>query len=318
MIDTSKDGPLSRLLAERRPLVLDGAIGTELERRGVNAALPLWSAAALLTDPAAISAIHRDYVAAGADLLSTTTFRTTARTFRRAGGPDRSAALTALAVQLAREAAAGARDRTVLVAGSMGPLEDCYRPDLVPDDDEIRREQGEHARRLAAEGCDFLFLETFGCIREAHIACEEALSTGKEVLVSVVCRPEGTLYSGETLQAAVDDIAPLGPAGMGINCLQPEYLSAAYRTLRTAVRGRTGTSRMATVVYANVGHPGKETSGRLECRVTPDHYGRWAAGMAKEGADVIGGCCGTTPAHIRAVADALAKFPLRHQEGATA
>jgi S-methylmethionine-dependent homocysteine/selenocysteine methylase len=309
--------PLADLLAARAPLVLDGAIGTELERRGVAAGLPLWSAAPLLSDPEAIGAVHRDYVDAGVDILCTATFRTTARTFRRAGLPDRSAECTALAVRLARASTANA-GRTVLVAGSMGPLEDCYRPDLVPPEAEVRREQAEHARRLADAGVDFLFLETFGTIREAAIACEEAVRTGRETLVSFVCRPDGRIYSGEPLDDAVAALAPLGPAGVAINCLQPPYLLAAVSSLRQLLLRVPGGSEYALGAYANVGRVGEESSGRLVCDIAPVEYGAWAERFVEAGATIVGGCCGTTPDHIRAVSHRLAALRARPTEGARA
>jgi homocysteine S-methyltransferase len=108
-------GPLQRLLSTGRPLLLDGALGTELEARGVACALPLWSANALVGDIEPLRLLHREYCASGVDLLTTDTFRTTGRTFRKAGLPDRSAELTALAVRLAREAARDAGGRSVLV-----------------------------------------------------------------------------------------------------------------------------------------------------------------------------------------------------------
>ena len=93
-------GSFRRLLETRGPLILDGAMGTELQRRGVDIGLPLWSANALVAAPDIVLQIHRDYIAAGADIITTNTFRTTPRAFRNAGLPDRSAELTASAVHL--------------------------------------------------------------------------------------------------------------------------------------------------------------------------------------------------------------------------
>ena len=150
--------PLRARLVAGPPLLLDGALGTELERRGAPSALPLWSTHALLHRPALVQAIHREYVAAGAAVLTANTFRTQRRTLARAGLTEAAAALTARAVALARAAAAGADPAAdaVLVAGSAPPLEDCYRPDLVPDDAALAREHAEHARNLAAAGADLV------------------------------------------------------------------------------------------------------------------------------------------------------------------
>src|SRR4030095_8878688 len=115
-------GVLSKRFLERlatgRPLLLDAALGTELQRREANTTLPLWSARALMEDPELVWTIHGDEVAAGAEILTADTFRTHARTLARAGLAARSAELTALAVKLAHQAAA-APGREVFVAGSL-------------------------------------------------------------------------------------------------------------------------------------------------------------------------------------------------------
>jgi|TARA_B100000315_G_scaffold188911_1_gene178712 homocysteine S-methyltransferase len=114
-------------------LLLDGAMGTELLHRGVNVSLPLWSASAVEEAPEIVEQIHRDYMKAGADIITTNTFRTTTRTFLKIGAsPDearaRAKTSTNEAVRLAKKAASG----NVMVAGSIAPLEDCYAPELFP------------------------------------------------------------------------------------------------------------------------------------------------------------------------------------------
>jgi homocysteine S-methyltransferase len=163
------DSPLLVCLAAGRVLLLDGATGTELQRRGVDTGLPLWSARALVEAPDVLRAIHADYIAAGADIITTNTFRTHGRTLTRASLGERTRALTPLAVKIAREAAQQA-DLKIFVAGSMSPLEDCYSPQLVPPDGELWIEHAEMARDLAQAGCDLLLVETMNTIREAVIA----------------------------------------------------------------------------------------------------------------------------------------------------
>jgi homocysteine S-methyltransferase len=108
--------PFLQRLATGRPLLLDGATGTELQRRGVNTGLPLWSARALIEAPEVLRSIHADYINAGADIITTNTFRTKRRTLERAGIGSRARELTRLAVQIARDAAQSV-DRKIFVAG---------------------------------------------------------------------------------------------------------------------------------------------------------------------------------------------------------
>ncbi len=298
--------PLRTLLANRRPLILDGAMGTELQRRGVDTTLPLWSARALIDAQDAVLQIHREYLAAGADIITTNTFRTTSRTFDRAGLPDRSAELTRRAVDLARTACGAVSDRTVLIAGSLAPLEDCYRPDRVPPDHELAAEHREQASRLAEAGVDFLLLETFGTIREARAACTAAVATDKEVVLSLLCTPDGRLYSGEQLDDAVAAVLPLRPAGLAVNCVSARHIAVAFETLRTTFLGRTGlldvpdtSGSFPLGVYANAGVAGEEQNESMVRDVNPEEYAAFARQWIRAGAAIVGGCCGTTPDYIR-------------------
>ncbi len=290
--------PLATLLAKKRPLILDGAMGTELQRRGANTLLPLWSAEALVLSPALVRQVHVEYIAAGADIITANTFRTTRRTFVRTGLPDRSKRLTDIALALARQARDTYPQKETLIAGSVAPLEDCYRPELVPPRRALEEEHAELAGRLAEGGADFLLLETMGTIREAAAACKAAAATGKEVVVSFLCNEQGDLYSGEPLQDAIAAVKPFSPTALSINCVSPRVIDKALARLCAA-------SSLPFGVYANVGLPGKEHNEIMSCDVNEEEYTAFALRWVQEGAAIIGGCCGTTPAYITKLAEAL-------------
>jgi S-methylmethionine-dependent homocysteine/selenocysteine methylase len=282
------------------PLLLDGALGTELERRGAKAALPLWSARALLDRPELVEEIHREYAGAGAELLTANTFRTQRRTLAREGLAARAAELTRLAVELARRAARGAPQR-VLVLGSQPPLEDCFRPDLVPGDDALAREHGEHAESLAGAGADAILIETMNAAREAAAAARAASGAGAAFLASFRCGSRANaarLLSGEPLARGIEAVARFGPLCVGVNCVAPAALEPCLEEL-----ARSG---FAFHVYPNLGQPDPERGGAGE-DLTPEAFALLARGWVEAGAAVVGGCCGTTPAHIRALARALAR-----------
>jgi S-methylmethionine-dependent homocysteine/selenocysteine methylase len=287
---------LSQRLQSGRPVLLDGATGTELERRGIATRLPLWSAAALVHAPELVGQIHRDYASAGAEALTANTFRTQRRTLAREGLGDRAAELTALAVGLAREAAASA-DARPLVLGSDPPLEDCYRPDLVPDPASLEREHAEHCENLAAAGVDAILCETHNCLREACAAARAASATGLPVLVSFVCWEGATLLSGERLADAVLAVRALRPAALLVNCLPPSNVMACLPVLASA--------GLPFGVYANLGAPDDATGFRRSETVTPRDFAAAASGWVAAGARLVGGCCGTAPAHIEAIRKAL-------------
>jgi len=313
---------LLELLRANSPLILDGAMGTELQRRGTDTGLPMWSANALIARPDVVLQIHKDYLNAGADIITTNTFRTTRRTMRRANLPDRSLQLTRTAVELAQRAREECDNNSVLVAGSIAPLEDCYRPDLVPPDNDLRDEHTEIAERLSAAGVDFLLLETMNTIREAYAACEAAKKTGKEVVVSFVCNHCGELLSGESLSDAVKALAPLQPSAFSINCVSPRFLNAALKNLQSAIGPSFGRGLVPTVVgtdnlqssfsfgiYGNIGVPESRLHGwEFTHDTTPDQYALHARDWHRLGASIIGGCCGTTPEYIAGVAGVLGKL----------
>ncbi len=284
---------LGERLKRAAPLVLDGATGTELERRGAPTTLPLWSAGALLRSPELIRDIHRDYVEAGAEALTANSFRTQRRTLARHGLGERAASLTALAVELAREAARGARSRP-WVLGSDPPLEDCYRPDLVPDDADLAREHAEHCENLAAAGVDAILCETLNSLREARAAVRAASATGLPVLVSFVCWRGATLLSGESLAEAVAAVSALRPAALLVNCLPPANVAVCLGDL-----ARAG---LPFGAYANLGAPDAVTGFQHSEELSPQAFAACAELWVAAGARLVGGCCGTTPDHIREIA----------------
>ncbi len=290
-------GPdLCARLAEPTPLLLDGATGTELERRGVPCDLPLWSTHALLDCPDRVAAVHADYVAADAEALTANTFRTQRRTLARAGLGERARELTALAVRLARGAGAAA-GRPVFVLGSAPPLEDCYRPDLVPEAGALAREHAEHLENLAAAGVDGVLIETMNTLREARACAGAARDVGLPAIVSFVCGERARLLSGEPLGDALAALADLPRIAVGVNCLPPSRLPACVAVLRDSGQ-RFG-------VYANLGGPDDAAGPFRGEELTPDAFAELAAGWLGAGACYIGGCCGTGPAHIRALATRL-------------
>ena len=292
--------PLRSRLERGELILLDGALGTELERRGVATPLPLWSAGALLTAPDVVRAIHEDYIRAGSDLVTADTFRATPRAFGRAGRPGEAGRALDLAVSLLREArgrAGAARD--VLLAGAIAPLEDCYQPALAPPSETAEREHGLQATLLARAGVDVILVETMNTIGEARAAVRGAKPAGLPVLVSFICREEREILSGEPLVDAVRAVEELDPDAILVNCTPPDLVTRCLEEIaRTTVLPRGA--------YANAGTPDMETGvWRFDDRWSPERFAAAATAWVRGGAQIVGGCCGTTPAHIRAIRDAI-------------
>ncbi len=296
----------ARLAGDAGPLVLDGATGTELERAGLATGLPLWSTHALLEAPECVYRIHSAYLAAGAQIITANTFRTQRRTLARGQLGDADTRLTRLAVDLARLAVAAttpsnlpslatarepAHDRWV--AGSLPPLEDCYRPDLVPDDRALAEEHGRQADLLGEAGVDLILVETMNTIREARAAAEAASRTGLPFVVSFVAWDGATLLSGESLADAARAALALGAAAVGVNCLPIANLGAC----RQALEGLAA----PLLVSPNLGQPEPRTGFARDASNDPAGFPAAFAGWLDGSGVIVGGCCGTTPAHIAAL-----------------
>jgi methionine synthase I (cobalamin-dependent) len=273
-------------------------MGTELQRRGADTRLPLWSARALVDAPDVVREIHREEVEAGAEILTANTFRTHRRTLAKAGLAQRSAELSTRAIRLAREAA-GSLGRSVFVAGSIAPLEDCYRPDLVPDDAALEREHGEQAESLAAAGADLLLLETHNTIRELVAAARAAKATGLPFVASMVTDGHGRLLSGETIDDAVRALAPLEPDAIGINCVPARKLAGDLVKLAAAAPG------VPLAAYGNLGLPADDRGWAFTEELSPEEYAEIPKDWLAYGVRLVGGCCGTTPAYTAAVRYAI-------------
>jgi homocysteine S-methyltransferase len=280
-------------LAQPAPILLDGATGTELHRRGVDTGLPLWSANALLNEEGlcVLKQIHLDYLTAGAEILTANTFRTHRRALIASGNAGRALDLTRRAVNVAREAMLDfASPDPRFLAGSISTLEDCYQPALVPPDDELRAEHSERVQHLIECGVDLILIETMNSIREAAIAAKLAAVTGTPVIVSFVCDPMGNILSGESLSDAARELLPLGIAALGVNCGPTPYLITPLEELRAACP-----PDFPLIAYGNIGYADAAVGWINTDAEAPAAYCRHAEHWP---ARIIGGCCGTTPAHI--------------------
>ncbi len=279
-------------------VILDGAVGTELWGRGVSTSGALWSGNAVMDAPDVLAAIHRDYADAGATVHTAATFRTK----RRSAG-DRWEELTRRAVAIAREAVRSERRRQ-RIAGSIAPLEDCYRPDRAPTDRALLlREHGELARALADAGVDLLLAETFASPGEALVATEACVATGVETWVALTAGPDADLLTPDALADAAERCAAAGARAVLVNCV-PATKTLPY--VEALARRALGVPLGA---YANAGAREErigwvDSRDDKELRDGAERYAALARTWLAAGATIVGGCCGTGPAHVAALARA--------------
>ncbi|MGK4580021.1 homocysteine S-methyltransferase family protein [Kitasatospora sp. HPMI-4] len=293
-------------LGSDRPVLLDGAKGTELQRLGVAVTDPWWTTAALLTeaDRTRLAEIHRSYTRAGADLVTALTFRTNRRALQRAGaGEDRSRELVRTAVEVARSATDTAD--TPVLAASVTAVEDCYQPRLVPPDADLREEHGWLAARLAEAGVGLVLAETINSAREAVAVAAACTEQGLPVWVGFVCTSDGRLLSGESIGTAARQAAAAGAGAVLVNCSTPADTDAALEVLSADCPVPIG-------AYPNLEDRSDIADWVAVDRYVPVRFGpeEFAELMAERvrryGLSVVGGCCGSTPAHIAALRSRLA------------
>ncbi len=280
-------------------LILDGAMGSEIIRQGYNLPLPLWSATANIDCPEIVAAIHQEYIRAGADVITTNTFRTTTRSYLKGGLPRTAARRLARhslekAVQAARQAA----DGTCLVAGSIAPLEDCYQPGLFPGLSAAVPEFTELGTDLKMAGVDILLIETMGRIDETLAVLRATEPLNMERWISFILKDGQHLFGGELLSDALTILADFKIELVLLNCTAIGITTKGLQTLLTLWPGRWG-------VYPNLGTGKLVIDGKITSLITGDAFRTEIRRYIDLGANVIGACCGSRPAHIRIIRDLL-------------
>jgi len=305
-------------LAAGRVLLVDGGTGSELRRRGFALDARAWSAPAALTDFQLLRTIHSDYIAAGADVISTNTFAAASFVLETAGLGERAAEVVERAVAAAHEAR-DASGRDVAVAGSMSCLPPRFDPRGYPDAREESAAYREIADRLAAEGVDLIALEMLEDTEHAARACEAARATGLPVWLGVSCRlrDDGALVAYDfpetPLGRVLDALLPFAPEAVNVMHSPPGAVAPAIRSI--GARSRTvlgaypelegGITGFPTDRAATPGDSPRVSARATRATLSPTELAALASYWIGAGARIVGGCCGATPSHVRALRAAI-------------
>ncbi|HJT90326.1 MAG TPA: bifunctional homocysteine S-methyltransferase/methylenetetrahydrofolate reductase [Mycobacterium sp.] len=282
-----------------RVLVCDGAMGTMLHAAGnsLDRALPELN----LSNPDLVSTVHDSYVDAGVDLILTNTFGASRLRLAENGYGDVAAEINRVGVLLAREAA-NAAPKAVFVGGSIAPAVSAPLRQRIPAGEraEALREQ---AAALAEAGVDVLVLETFGYLDELLEAVRvTAEVTDLPILAQATFTTDGHTPGGETPREVATALTALPIAALGANCtVGPQRMLGIVEELRRA-------TTLPISAQPNAGLPRRTQGRRFEYSLDHDYFARYARRCVEAGASIVGGCCGTTPTHIRAVSAAVEQF----------
>src|SRR3984957_3094435 len=284
-----------------RPVLADGAMGTVLYARGIfiNRCYDDLN----LSDPGLILSIHEEYLQAGAEILETNTFGANKFRLTRHGLASKVAEINTAGVKLARQAVEHLKEKqagTAYVAGSIGPLGVRLEPLGKIGLDEARAAFAEQIRALADAGVDMLIIETMPALNEAREALLAAEETAPDlpVLVMVTVDDESNCLDGSSPQQAAALLTEWGAGAIGVNC------STGPSTVLTAIEAMRSTTTLPLAAMPNAGMP-RAIEGRNIYLCSPEYMASFARKAIAAGAQFVGGCCGTTPNHIRAMRSAM-------------
>ena len=304
----SKDsaGPawLDARIKQGEVILLDGATGTELERRGVPMHGKVWCAEATLSHPEVLRAVHEDYIRAGAEVIITNTFASARHALEPAGLGDAVAAANRTAVEIARAARDAAATAPVCIAGS---ISDFTANELDPSwlkPDRLRQTFSEQAELLVEAGVELIALEMMQKPEIAVPAVEAALATGIPVWIGVSCRlhrDSGRLtlydYADRDLSELLEAVSDLGAGAFTVMHSKVDDTEAGLKAVREVWSGPMG-------AYPNAGHfimPNWQFVDITPPALLLERARAWV----ELGAQLIGGCCGLGPEHIAALRDGL-------------
>jgi len=308
--------PIMPFIERQGALVLDGGLATELERRGANLDDALWSARLLADDPALIRQVHLDYYWAGADCCTSASYQATVPGFVTRGlSAGAARALIRRAVALTNEArdafwAAGPHARRLrpLVAASVGPygayLADGseYRGDYDLDEAGLLAFHRERWALLAGCGADLLACETLPSFAEARALARLLAETPNAwAWFSFTCRDGACISDGTPIGECAAYLAGRpGVVAVGVNCTPPHLIPDLIRAISAA-------TDTPIIVYPNSGETYDPAARRWRGESAPAEFGTFSREWRKLGAALIGGCCRTTPAHVRQIGDRFHK-----------
>ncbi len=295
---------LDQRIKDGEIILLDGATGTELEKRGVPMDDAAWCAAALATHPDAVRGVHEDYIRAGAEVIITNTYPAAKHVLKEAGIGDRFRELNARAAELAREARENAAEEPVYIAGSISTFSARLDHGHDPEEREARANYTEQAEVLAEAGVDLIALELMRDIEGTRYALEAAATTGLPTWVGFSCKrtEDGTLVLWEerdTLAEALEELPLQDVSLVSIMHTLTEDTAPALQEVRELWDGPVG-------AYPHSGEFIMPNWQFIDM-ISPEDFTQEALRWIQQGAQLIGGCCGIGPEHIQMLKETLPK-----------
>ena len=271
---------------KKKPLLLDGAIGSFLQTSGHLIDKHLWSSRLNIEQPELIIKLHSDYINAGADIITTNTFRTNPLAKKKSDLSITNVEFVNRSVQLAKDISI---KRKVIIAGSNAPAEDCYQNERTISAFDLEYNHKKHIELLFNAGVDIIWNETHSHLDEIEIISRFCSENKIPFVMNLFCDANLKLLSGQHLNEVVEIISAYSPAGIGINCIKPE-LFKKYILLNT--------QNNINGFYLNCGLE-EFGEGTFKCSINPEDYFLQIKDFLTEELLYIGSCCGSSPLHTK-------------------
>jgi methionine synthase I (cobalamin-dependent) len=283
----ARDNLFEKARKINRPLVLDGAMGSILQEKKLTSNKRVWSAKANDDSVNEVITLHKDYIRAGADIITTNTFRTNPYSLISSGVTD-VVGTVLKAVDLAKRARGKA---AVLIAGSNPPVEDCYKVERTISQKDLEWNHKVHIDALMESGCDFIMNETQSHFDEIKFIAKYCGENHIPFVMNFFFLDKPKLLSGENLTDAIEYVLKYHPLAIGFNCITFEALENAIKRLKPGINWG---------FYLNCGS-GKLTDKTIDCAISPLDYAKKAKEYLKYQPSFIGSCCGSTPEHTKKI-----------------
>ena len=271
-----------------RPLILDGAMGSMLQQSGIKSSGSMWMSKVNLDNPEIVYKIHREYISAGADIITTNTFRTNPLAVENFGARLNQKNLVKESVKLALSAAAG---HDVFVAGSNPPAEDCYQAVRKTSLKIIKDNHYKHIEYLMESGSHFILNETQSHFDEIKIISMFCSKNNIPFVMSLFTDEDLKLLSGEKITEVIKYLFDFDPIAIGVNCVMPGTFLKYYN--KSSLSFNWGT-------YLNCGS-GDFRDENISCGISPENYAGIVNHLLKKQPSFVGSCCGSTPKHTKAI-----------------
>ena len=288
-------------------MIGDGAMGTELRRRGVKVPShveSIWSALALKEAPDTVEEIHTDYIEAGSDYITINNYAVTRPILSRDNLDNELESLTIKSIEIAKAALSKTKKRDIKILGSLPPLETSYRADLILKEEEMNKQYSEIANILK-DKVDIIICETMASALEAKCALKAALKTNMPVWLSWTLHGNvsNTLPSGETVNKAFSELNGLEPDAYLINCCAANLVTPSITVLRELTDIPIGGYANAENVALDKANSNLKLAAERHwdsaIEINEKTYLEEAKLWIKEGASIVGGCCRTKPSYIK-------------------